>query len=75
MNSNAAVLHVCKRCLTPSAEPDLCHYCGGQKVVCRPGGEGDPLRRPLTDRRGRVLTRAPIWWLNYTVPDLIAKLN
>jgi len=75
MNGSEAVLHVCKRCLTPSAEADPCRYCGGLKVACRPGGEGDPLRRPLTDRRGRVITRAPIWWLHYTVPQLIERMN
>lgn len=75
MNSSVGVLHVCKRCLTPSGEPDPCRYCGGQKVACRTGAEGDPLRRPRMDWRGKVITRAPIWWLNYTVPDLIAKLN
>ena len=75
MNAGGVVLHVCKRCLTPSAEPEPCRYCGGQKVACRAGGEGDPLRRPLIDRRGRVITRAPIWWLHYTVPQLIEKMN
>ena len=75
MNGNAALLHVCTRCLTPSAEADPCRYCGGQKVACRTGGEGDPLRRPLIDRGGRLLTRAPIWWLHYTVPELIEKMN
>jgi hypothetical protein len=75
VNGVTPLLYVCTRCLTPAAEPDSCSYCGGQKRACRTGEEGDPRRRPLIDWQGRVLTRAPIWWLDTTVPQLLERLS
>ncbi len=75
MEGAAIVIYVCRRCLTPSGEFDLCRYCNGEKVACHPGAEGDPLRRPMVDAKGRVLTRAPIWWLHYTMPQLVERMN
>lgn len=65
------VVYVCTRCTASAGEPGKCEYCGGQKVACRPGEDDDPIRRPLIDADGNVLTRAPIWWLIYTVPGLM----
>jgi hypothetical protein len=69
--SEEYVVYVCKRCTTSAGEDGTCVYCGGEKVACRPGDEGDPIRRPLIDEHGKVLTRAPIWWLRLTIPALM----
>ena len=65
------IIHVCERCLTPSDSPEACRYCGGSKVGCKVGAADDPIRRPLIDKDGHVVTRAPLWWLKKTVPELI----
>ena len=64
-------VYVCKRCLTPSGDDGTCAYCGGEKVGCRPGDPHDPCRRPLIDAEGNVKTRAPRWWLHFSVPELM----
>lgn len=65
------VVYVCVRCLTPAGEPGECTYCGGKRVGCKPGDPDDPCRRPLVDEGGQIRTRAPLWWLVYTVPELV----
>ena len=69
--SEEQVVYCCTRCTTGATEPGTCDICGGTRVECRPGGDGDPVRRPLMDATGNVVTRAPIWWLRYTIPTLI----
>ncbi|MFQ5944149.1 MAG: hypothetical protein ACE5JF_11400 [Anaerolineales bacterium] len=69
--SEEIVIYVCKRCTTSSGEAGKCRYCGGEKVACHPGDDGDPIRRPLLDADGNVVTRAPIWWLHETIPELV----
>ncbi len=71
--ANELVVYVCTRCTTTAGEGGTCDVCGGQRTPCRPGGAEDPGRRPLIDSGGRVLTRAPIWWLRYTVPALVEQ--
>lgn len=73
--SELQVIHICTRCLTPAGEGGTCSFCGGQRISCRPGDPDDPCRRPLMDEAGRVLTRAPRWWLQHTVPQLIEYLE
>jgi hypothetical protein len=69
--SDEIVIYVCKRCTTSAGEPGQCEYCGGEKVACKPGNDGDPIRRPLLDSEGNIVTRAPIWWLHETIPELV----
>ena len=69
--SEEIVIYVCRRCTASAGEPGKCEFCGGEKVACRPGAEGDPIRRPLLGPEGNVLTRAPIWWLRQTIPQLM----
>ncbi|MDK1044687.1 MAG: hypothetical protein QGM45_03250 [Anaerolineales bacterium] len=69
--SEEIVIYVCKRCTASAGESGKCEFCGGEKVACRPGDDGDPIRKPLIDAQGNVVTRAPIWWLKHTVPQLI----
>lgn len=73
--SELPMIHICTRCLTPAGEGGTCSACGGQRISCRPGDPDDPCRRPLMDDRGRVLTRAPLWWLQHTVPQLIELMK
>jgi hypothetical protein len=63
-------IFLCPNCLLPGAEAGACPACGHTRVSCRPGDPDDPCRRPLMDQRGRVLSRAPLWWLQYTVQEL-----
>lgn len=71
--SEEQVVYCCTRCTTAAGEGGACDLCGGQRVECQPGATGDPVRRPLIDASGNVLTRAPIWWLRQTVPSLLEQ--
>jgi hypothetical protein len=44
-------------------------------ITCHVGDLEDPCRRPLMDSEGRILTRAPLWWLNQSVAELIQFLE
>lgn len=68
-------IYVCKRCMTPAGDGGSCAYCGGEMVGCRPGDPDDPCWRPLIDADGRVMTRAPRWWLHYSVPELMGHFE
>lgn len=71
--SEQQVVYCCTRCTTAAGEGGTCDICGGQRVECQPGAAGDPVRRPLIDASGNILTRAPIWWLRQTVPTLLDR--
>jgi hypothetical protein len=66
---------LCPGCLTPAEAPGACEHCGTTVIECRPGEADDPCRRPLMNRNGKVLTRAPIWWLQHRVGSLIDYLD
>jgi hypothetical protein len=68
-------IYLCPNCLTPGGEPGACPECGHTRVGCRPGDPDDPCRRPLMDANGKLRTRAPLWWLQYTVRDLTKYLR
>jgi hypothetical protein len=70
MEEDVLQVYLCPRCLTASDTPGPCAVCGTECVHCRPGDPDDPCRRPLMDSRGRVQTRAPLWWLRHTVSPL-----
>jgi len=70
-----AEVYLCPNCLLPAAEPGPCSRCGRERVGCKPGDPDDPCRRPLMSEDGRVLTRAPLWWLEHTVGDLADYLR
>ncbi|OGO13127.1 MAG: hypothetical protein A2Y93_03410 [Chloroflexi bacterium RBG_13_68_17] len=75
MGESGVQLYLCPRCLLPGEEPGLCPQCGTERLTCRPGDPDDPCRRPLMDAAGRVRTRAPLWWLRYTVGRLTEYLE
>ncbi|NIM93450.1 MAG: hypothetical protein GTO18_07040 [Anaerolineales bacterium] len=68
-------IYLCPRCLEAQPSAGLCPNDGTELLSCRPGDPDDPCRRPLMDADGRVLTRAPAWWLHYTVEDLMKFLE
>ena len=61
---------LCPRCLDAQATGGPCPRCRVERIGCRPGDLDDACRRPLVDSAGRVLTRAPLWWLRQTVGPL-----
>ncbi len=62
--------YLCPRCLTADARPGLCPRCKVERLTCDAGAPDDRCRRPMVDASGRVLTRAPLWWLRKSVSDL-----
>lgn len=68
-------VYLCSVHLIPTGQPGVCSECGRELVGCRPGDPDDPCRRPLMDSRGRILTRAPLWWLRYSVSDLAKRFQ
>lgn len=72
-NGDEFYVYICPRCMTPDDHPGLCDRCHVERVACQPGPEGDPLRRPLMDADGRLITQAPGWWLRRVVGDLVLR--
>ncbi len=70
-----AEVYLCPNCLLPGGEAGKCPECGNERLSCRPGDPDDPCRRPLMDAAGNLRTRAPLWWLQYTVTDLTNYLR
>lgn len=68
-------VYLCPRCFEAQTAPGFCPNDGAELLSCRPGAPDDPCRRPLMDDKGRVVSRAPIWWLQYTVRDLMSYLE
>lgn len=68
-------IFLCPACMTPAETAGECPECGTVVIECRPGDADDPCRRPLMDEQGRVLTRAPVWWLQHRVGRLIDALG
>jgi hypothetical protein len=66
-------IYLCPNCFTPADASGACLQCGAEVLECKPGDPDDPCRRPLMDSRGRVQTRAPLWWLQRTVTNLIER--
>lgn len=68
-------VYLCPRCLEVYDSPGVCKRDGTALFTCRPGDPNDPCRRPLMDADGRLITRAPVWWLRHSVGDLIRKID
>jgi hypothetical protein len=64
------LFYLCPRCFSAADAPGPCPRCGAPRARCALGALDDPLRRPLMDDAGRVLCRAPRWWLDHTAPYL-----
>lgn len=68
-------IYLCPGCLSPAESSGPCENCGTSVIECRPGDADDPCRRPLMNSQGAVLTRAPVWWLQYRVGALMKHLD
>jgi hypothetical protein len=64
---------LCPRCLSAAESPGKCQRCGVERLGCRPGEVDDPCRRPLMSPDGRILTRAPLWWLRFSVAEVARR--
>jgi hypothetical protein len=64
-------IYLCPQCLEAQVSPGDCPNDGSELLTCKPGDPDDPCRRPLMDAKGQIKTRAPAWWLKYTVKDLM----
>jgi hypothetical protein len=61
------IFYMCGVCFRASSEAKLCH--GRPMLYCDTGCWGDQCRMPLMATNGRLLTRAPRWWLQHR-PEL-----
>lgn len=70
-----ASIFLCQRCFTPAKAAGTCPNCGGELIGCRPGDPDDPCRKPLMNSKGELLSRAPLWWLAYQIPELLVYFD
>jgi hypothetical protein len=70
MPDEVKMLYVCPGCFLADESPGQCPICGRTRVECNPGDPDNPCRRPPMDAEGRLLSRAPLWWLVRSVPYL-----
>ena len=75
MPAEPTVLYVCPNCFSVDKAPGTCPECGHTRVECDPGDPDNPWRRPPTDAEGRLLSRAPLWWLARAAPYLRSQLK
>ena len=61
MDSTHRIVYMCEVCLRSSPAAELCH--GRMMIECDAGCAGDDCTQPVTDSVGRLLTRAPKWWV------------
>jgi hypothetical protein len=57
-------LCICLYCFQVCEDPDGCH--ASPVLECKPGQPGSLRRKPVMDRSGRILSRAPRWFLEAT---------
>ncbi len=55
-------IYVCRVCHRVDQRPLTCHP--GKMLRCNTGAPGDERSKPLFDARGRLVTRAPKWWVD-----------
>jgi len=68
-------VYLCPRCFEAQNTPGNCPNDGMELLSCQPGDPDDPCRRPLMDNKGNIVSRAPVWWLQYSIRDLIGYLG
>jgi hypothetical protein len=68
-------VYLCPRCFEAQSSPGNCPNDGEELLGCRPGDPDDPCRRPLMNNQGKIVARAPVWWLQYSVRDLLRNLG
>ncbi len=75
MSIEPTVLYICPNCFSAETSPGECPHCQRERVECDPGKPDNPCRKPPMDKDGRLLSRAPLWWLIRSAPYLRAKLK
>lgn len=68
-------IFMCPRCLVAQIKAGSCPKCKVKLIACHPGAENDPCRRPLMNADGRVLSRAPVWWLKHSASQLVDHIE
>ena len=63
-------VYMCERCFSVATDPGACPRCGLPRRHCDLGAAADTSRRPPTDAEGRLLSRAPLWWVLPGAPYL-----
>ncbi len=63
MTKEQRKIYICEVCLAVSPEPKEHH--GRPMIECDAGCVGDERSKPLRAPDGRVMTRAPRWWLEW----------
>jgi hypothetical protein len=61
MPEEERIIYMCEVCLRCSEEPGTHH--GRPMIRCDAGCPGDECTKPLESVDGRLLTRAPRWWI------------
>jgi hypothetical protein len=67
------LLYVCRRCFSAETTAGPCPRCGLERARCEVGAPGARERRPPMDAAGRLLCRAPWWWVVQCAPYLRAR--
>ncbi len=55
-------VYICRVCHRVGQQPLDCHR--DKSVRCDAGEPGDERSRPLFDKHGNLVTRAPKWWVD-----------
>ena len=66
MATDPTVIYICEHCFSVDTAPGQCPACGQPRVECDPHDPDNPCRKPPMDAEGRILARAPLWWLRRT---------
>jgi hypothetical protein len=55
------VFYICPKCFRVCETEAKCHE--HLMVICETGHPGDEIRKPVLDQNGRLVSRAPRWYL------------
>ena len=55
------VMYICPVCFRVCETEEQCHQ--HKMIECQVGNPGEDLRKPVTDRFGQYVSRAPRWFL------------
>jgi hypothetical protein len=58
---NDIKFYICPFCFQVCETKQECHQ--HEMIVCNSGQIGDERRRPVTDHQGKIMSRAPRWYI------------
>jgi hypothetical protein len=73
MATDITLLYICPHCFSADSAPGHCPHCGQPRVECDARDPDNPCRKPPMDAEGRLLSRAPLWWVVRHAPYLRAR--